>query len=97
MTKKVDKRNFRKWINSTDYFIKTDNKKSGAQHRPAALYKIKDEVTQSEKISQIQLIDCESENKSQSNNNTNNDFNKGYEQGFKKALSNVTDFIEKQN
>ena len=42
LTKKVDKRNFRKWLNTTDFFIKTENKKSGGQHRPAALYKIKD-------------------------------------------------------
>ncbi|NQZ21078.1 MAG: NUDIX hydrolase [Colwellia sp.] len=101
LTKKVDKRNFRKWISSTDYFIKTDNKKSGAQHRPAALYKIKDALKPSEKIAQIQVNNSEHENKSksetESNNNTNNDYNKGYEQGFKKALSKITNFIKQQD
>ncbi len=95
LTKKVDKRNFRKWINSTDYFIKTDNKKSGTQHRPAALYKIKEQLNQSEKIAKIQLNDSDYE--SESNYDTNNDYNKGYEQGFRKALSKVTDFIEQQD
>jgi len=90
LTKKVDKRNFRKWINSTDYFIKTENKKSGAQHRPAALYKIKEASKITEKT---QLINGESE----STNNVKSDYKKGYEQGFKKALNNLTNFIEDQD
>jgi len=96
LTQKVDKRNFRKWINSTDYFIKTDKKKSGGQHRPAALYKIKQELPPPHKTAQKQLSGPENKAGIDSNNDSNNDYNQGYEQGFNKALAKVTDFIKRQ-
>ena len=37
--KKIDKRNFRKWILSTGLLVSTEKKKSGLAHRPALLYK----------------------------------------------------------
>lgn len=35
----IDKRNFRKWANSADYLEPTGRKRTGGQHRPAALFR----------------------------------------------------------
>lgn len=38
LSESIDKRNFRKWVNSVDYLKPTGRKRTGGQHRPAALY-----------------------------------------------------------
>jgi 8-oxo-dGTP diphosphatase len=93
LTKEVDKRNFRKWINSTDYFTKTDKLKSGGQHRPAALYKINNNEEESTKNTvhspqneMSQVTDIPSEN----------DYQQGYEKGFQQALKNMKNFVENE-
>lgn len=35
----IDKRNFRKWIDSLDYLVATGRQRRGGQHRPAALFR----------------------------------------------------------
>jgi len=93
LTKNVDKRNFRKWINSTDYFIKTDKLKSGGQHRPAALYKIKnnEEEVVTNAVQSIQnkitktTVDAKKEH-----------YDQGFQNGYQQALENVTNFVKNE-
>jgi 8-oxo-dGTP diphosphatase len=90
LTKEVDKRNFRKWINSTDYFIKTDKLKSGGQHRPAALYKINNHEEESSNNSVLAPHNVVSQiTEAPSDQN----YQQGYENGFQQALNNVAKFI----
>jgi 8-oxo-dGTP diphosphatase len=90
LTTKVDKRNFRKWINTTDFFIKTDNKKSGGQHRPAALYTVKDNGENFLIKEPIELsTQC-------TLNIEKNQYELGYKEGFNKALVNVSNMIDDQ-
>jgi len=92
LTKEVDKRNFRKWINSTDYFIKTDKLKSGGQHRPAALYKIKSSDDETIKNS---VQSTQNEMSKITDNSSKTDYQQGYQSGFQQALKNVTNFVNK--
>jgi len=93
LTKNVDKRNFRKWINSTDYFIKTDKLKSGGQHRPAALYTIKnnEEEVITNAVQSIQnkitktTVDTKKEH-----------YDQGFQNGYQQALENVTNFVKNE-
>lgn len=106
LNKKIDKRNFSKWVGSTDFIIKTENKKSGGQHRPAALYKIKDNENDIavENSAQISVPDnlpsnhskIDHSDKFQSQKTKDDHYKKGFQQGFQKTLSNITHFIGKQ-
>jgi len=93
LTKKVDKRNFRKSILADNLLIKTDNMKSGGQHRPAALYKI---ASGENEKSAVDNNNFPSLNVKKTNNDStdelyqkgyNKGLEKGYVSGFKNALS----------
>jgi 8-oxo-dGTP diphosphatase len=85
--KTLDKRNFRKWITSTGYFVKTQNTKSGGQHRPAALYKVGDFDAVVDEAAQLTLP-VEPRKSTEEN-----EFKQGYKQGFEAALADVSKFI----
>lgn len=86
--KSLDKRNFRKWISSLDYIVKTDSKKSGGQHRPAALYQISKDYSTTNTLQPITLPSQQSEPASNAQQ-----YQSGYDQGFKAALRSVNGFI----
>jgi len=91
LTKKVDKRNFRKSILAENLLIKTDNMKSGGQHRPAALYKIaksKKSAVDTSSFPSFNVKEASGDSTDESyQKGYNEGLEKGYVSGFKNALS----------
>lgn len=85
----VDKRNFRKWVNTLEYIEPTGRKETGGQHRPAEYYRATSAIDTKNKIAHVPAKPRNAARQSAAQ--SNDDPQVAYSQGFADGLAAIRD------